>query len=210
MARLTRTEVTHRLGQDPSRWTFLGQCYTPVPGHTRVCAITLKEPTACFTLKPKVGPGRMTVSPESFIYFEHTNPDLYLKLQTGLMFLRLRTQEVAAAVADQERVNRLRAAEKKHHSAMMKAKKRLQAYRKLAPEGNLPESLVALTALMDQAAPKVKESLALWLEQQTTALEAILLPETAATLAQVTVSAAPAVVVLETPSAFAPIPEIEF
>jgi hypothetical protein len=214
MARLTSAEVTHRLGHNPSDLTFLGQCYAPVEGHTRVCAITLRNPSACFTLKPKNGIGRVTVSPEAFIYFRHTNPDLYIKLQTGLSWLRLRTAEVDAAKVQQEQVNRLRAAQKQHHSALMKGKKRLQAYRRLVPQGDLPEALEVVTSLLAQVAPKVAtDALACWYEQRTMQLEKVLLSSTAATLVPARI---PPVKPTEEPAApvtssfLDPIPEIEF
>ena len=184
MARLSRAEVAHRLGLDPSQWTFSGQCYAAVEGHTRVCAITLREPTACFTIKPKSGPGRKTVSPEAFLYFRHTNPDLFIKLQTGLSWLRLRTQDVEAAKLEQQGVERLRAAQKKHHTALMAAKKRIKAYRRLVPEGELPEELETLSGLILNAVPEVRErdSHALWCERQTVQIDQLLLASTALSL----------------------------
>lgn len=178
MEQLSRNQITERLGQEPEKWTFLGQCYDAGAGNERTCMLTQKPTRICFTLKLKSGAkGRMTISPEAITQFERWNPDLYVKLKSGLMFLELRRPAIEAdfqAAAIRRRVDQAQAA---YDKARREAKKRIQQYRQNHKRAKLPEYLEAMRALLQQTGHYFEkdESRALSLEQKTVEIEKALI-----------------------------------
>lgn len=175
---LSHSEITSRLGQEPERWTFLGQCYDAGEGNYRVCAVTLKETRVCFTLKLKSGAkGRMTVSPEAFTSFERWNPDLYVKLKAGLMFLELRKPAIAADIASAEVRRRVAASQAKYDTVRREARSRIQKYRQDNRRAKLPEYLEAMRLLLQQTGHyfEKEESRVLSLDQKTVEIEKVLI-----------------------------------
>jgi len=202
MDMLTRTEMTHRLGQDPAEWTFFGQCYDAGPGNLRQCAVTHEETRIVFTIKPKSGKGRAYISVEAIKQFERWNADLYVKLMAGHQFLQLRTKEVDRAIVAQQEINRLRAAERSLGVIKSIARKRIDKYRQVIKRGDLPEYLENMKRLLQTPAPYFQgdDARALWFEQRAVNIEKALfvVPETDFPTTP------------EKISAYQPIPEIEF
>jgi hypothetical protein len=178
MEQLSHSEMTQRLGQEPEKWTFLGQCYDAGDGNKRVCVLTLKETQVCFTLKLKSGAkGRMTISPEAIAYFERWNPDLYVKLKAGLMFLELRQPAIAADFAAAAVRKRIAESQAKYDIVRREAKSRIQKYRQDHRRAKLPEYLEAMRFLLQQTGHYFAkdESRALSLEQKTVEIEKALI-----------------------------------
>jgi hypothetical protein len=212
---LSHTEMTNRLGQEPKNWDFLGQVYDAGEDNKRVCVITQLPTRICFTIKPKRGKGRMTVSDAALPHFERWNPDLYIKLSTGLQFLTIHNKAVAQSFAEQKEISRLRASEKKYGEVKRAARGRIDRYKQTIKKGALPGYLQAMKDLLQSTAPyfETDESRALWFEQRTTKLETVLLnsPEEEIQTKPVVEPVAPAAATTPEPvSVTNDIPEIEF
>lgn len=183
MPQFSRSEITQRLGQDPSQWTFLGQCYEASPNNPRVCAVTLKPTLACFTLKLRSGAkGRMTISPEAIEEFERWNPDLYIELKAGLLFLELRRRAFASDIEAAAVRRRIVEAQKKNDVVRREAKSRLQSFRRTYRKEQLPEYLETMRLLLQRTGHYFQQegTRALALEQANVEIERALIAARAA------------------------------
>jgi hypothetical protein len=167
-------DLTSKLGQEPRQWTFMGQCYDAGEKNQTRCAVTLNLTHICFTLKLKSGKkGRMTISPEAIPAFERWNPDLYVKLRAGQMFLELRAQAVAADIKATRERARLVASEKQYNKVYSEARTRIRNYRSNHRKEKMPEYLEALKFLMQRPGLffEEQENRALAIEQKTVEME---------------------------------------
>jgi hypothetical protein len=207
MEALSLTEITNRLGQDPKNWDFMGQVYDSGEENKRVCVLTQLPTRICFTIKPKSGKGRMTISDAAIPLFERWNPDLYVKLHTGLQFLIVHNRAVIKCIAEQKEISRLRASEKKYNAVKRAARGRIDRYRQTIKKGALPEYLQAMKNMLQRTSPYFDrdESRSLWFEQSTTLLEAVLLTAPQEEIPEVVTKPTP-----EPVSVTSDIPEIEF
>jgi hypothetical protein len=201
MENLSRTEITNRLGKEPEHWDFFGQVYSTPEVSARMCALTHKLTRTCFTIKPKSGKGRLTISAEAIVLFERWNPDRYVKLHTGLQFLQVHDRAVEDSFTEQAALKRMRESEKKFKAVKHAARGRIDRYRQTIKKGALPEYLQAMKDLLQRPSPYFQSDAAraLWFDQNTVAIEKTLFaapPEQPATPEPV--------------SAFNPVPEIDF
>lgn len=170
---LSRQELTAKLGLDPAQWAFFGQCYEADTENPRACAVTEQPARICFTIKPKSGKGRLTISAEAIPQFERWNPDLYVRLKAGLNFLQLRTLAVQRDRTAADKRKRVLAAQQAHSAVRARARQAVHRHRASSNDRRIPESLQALQLLMQTPGLYFddEDSRALALEQKTAEIE---------------------------------------
>lgn len=177
MNRLSKAQITARLGREPEAWDFRGQCFDVGEGLTKVCALTEQPTRFCFTLKPILGKGRVVIGPSAFIHLRRFAPALFLKLERGRQFLQVAVEAEQADAVNAAIARRVQQSEKKLVSLKIEARKRIRAYRTTIRKGELPAYLAALRTLLERPEPKFGTSDAriLWCDQSTTDFEQELL-----------------------------------
>ncbi len=212
MTNLSRAEIIKRLGMAPDQWVFRGQCYDCGEGNHRVCALTQKDSRFCFTLKPKVGKGKVTIGPASFYLLKRYAPELYLQLERGRHWLQLMVEAEASDMRKESMRRTLHQTQKKLSTVRNTARKQIAAWRAANRRGELPEILASLRLMMERKKPEFHEEQTetLWCEQSILELEQTLLQAPVVeTVPEVHVPRAAPPVPTATRS-FDPIPEIDF
>jgi hypothetical protein len=233
MERMSKAQMIARLGRAPQEWDFHGQCFDAGEGKSVTCVVTEKPTRFAFTLKPKHGgKGRVYVGPSALSLFRRYAPELFVKLEAGRTFLQISVNAERRHMVEASLIKRVATTEKRFVRLKMDARSRLKAYRMQIRQGELPEYLQAVRALLQRPEPKfdTPEAKALWCEQNATELEAQLLQsqhdgrpvEQAPVFAPLPETTVPEPVVkrrvvrrektaaVPQVSAFTPIPEIEF
>lgn len=209
MPNLKKADIVRRLGFPLELLEFRGQCYDLGPDLTKICALSQRPTRFCFTLKPLGGKGKVTIGPASFFLLKRHNPDLYIQLERGRLFLQIFTEAEARDLRQGSLQKRLGQTQKKFGALRMEARNRVYAWRAEHRRGELPRILANLKFLLARKQPEFTEhdSAMLWYEQSIVDLENELL---AAPSAGPTPATTPVRIKEVKPRTFRPVPEIEF
>jgi hypothetical protein len=151
----------------------------------------------------------VTIGPASFYLLKRHNPDLYIQLERGRLFLQLQTEMESRDMRKTSLQKRLGDTQKKLGALRMEARQRVYSYRAEHRRGELPEILANLKFLLERKQPEFTEhdSAMLFYESYIVDLEKELLRAPAVTPPAAPTPAAPTAIKARK---FQPVLEIDF